>query len=206
MRLKAYKKWSNKLQITKVLVNERRNMFERQFRKISAVTAITNPMDVEGLLSFIERSADLRNTKKKKEKKVDFMKQEKARLEKELKIIEGTQIDYDAVQLSELQTELMKKEQKLQLQKHKTERAFITIANLQSCIAILAQKLEVFDVKLDIIDIQEAADKIVAAVDKFENLANRSQRSIETQEQAEPAIKFQGSTFLGVGLKSSLKR
>lgn len=49
-------------------------MFERQFRKISAVTAITNPMDVEGLLSFIERSADLRNTKKKKEKKVEFMK------------------------------------------------------------------------------------------------------------------------------------
>ena len=77
MRLKSYKKWRNKLSITKVLVNERRNMFERQFRKISAVTAITNPMDVEGLLSFIERSADLRNTKKKKEKKVDTLKVEK---------------------------------------------------------------------------------------------------------------------------------
>jgi hypothetical protein len=81
-------------------------MFERQFRKISAVTAITNPMDVEGLLSFIERSNDLRKTKKKKEKKIEALKQEKIKLEIEQQLLESQQIDYDSWQLSDLQNNL----------------------------------------------------------------------------------------------------
>ena len=64
-------------------------MFEKQFRKIAAVTAITNPMDIEGLLSFIERSKDLEKTSKHKEKKFELMKLEKIKLEKEITLLEG---------------------------------------------------------------------------------------------------------------------
>lgn len=57
-----YKKWIHKLQVTKALVNERKNWYEKSFRKITAVTGISNPNDIEGLLGFIERTNDLRKT------------------------------------------------------------------------------------------------------------------------------------------------
>ncbi len=66
-------------------MNEKKNYYERAFRKITAVTGISNPNDIEGLLGFIERTNDLRKTKQTKEKKVDMMKKEKLRLEDELK-------------------------------------------------------------------------------------------------------------------------
>jgi hypothetical protein len=44
-------------------VNERKNWYEKSFRKITAVTNISNPNDIEGLLGFIERTNDLRKTK-----------------------------------------------------------------------------------------------------------------------------------------------
>ena len=59
----VYRKWIAKLQVTKAFVNEKKNYYEKAFRKITAVTGISNPNDIEGLLSFIERTNDLRKTK-----------------------------------------------------------------------------------------------------------------------------------------------
>lgn len=83
----VYRKWIAKLQVTKAFVNEKKNYYERAFRKITAVTGISNPNDIEGLLSFIERTNDLRKTKQTKERKMEQMKHEKVRLEEELRNI-----------------------------------------------------------------------------------------------------------------------
>jgi hypothetical protein len=58
----VYKKWIHKLSVTKALVNQRKQYFEKIFRKITAVTAVTNPNDIEGLLGFIEKANDLKKT------------------------------------------------------------------------------------------------------------------------------------------------
>lgn len=58
-RLQIYKKWVGKLQVTKIIINERKKQFETNFKKISQVTGITNPDDVEGLIGFIEKAKDL---------------------------------------------------------------------------------------------------------------------------------------------------
>ena len=71
MRQIAYKKWINKLSVTKVFVNERKNNYEKTFRRITAVTGISNPNDIEGLLGFIERNTDLKKTKVVREKRVE---------------------------------------------------------------------------------------------------------------------------------------
>ena len=81
----VYKKWMAKLQVTKAFVHQKKNYLERAFRKITAVTGISNPNDIEGLLGFIERTNDLRKTKFLKEKRVEFLKEEKTKLEEELK-------------------------------------------------------------------------------------------------------------------------
>jgi len=97
----VYKKWIAKLKVTKALVNERKNWFEKNFRKITAVTGIGNPNDIEGLLSFIERTNDLRKTKVVRERKLDHLKLERTRLEDELKNYEEGKVsaDPDSIQI-----------------------------------------------------------------------------------------------------------
>jgi len=81
----VYRKWLSKLAVTKALINQRRGMYEKAFRKITAVTGISNPNDIDGLLGFIERNNDLKKTKYQKEKKLEKLKTEKITLEEELK-------------------------------------------------------------------------------------------------------------------------
>ena len=80
-----YRKWIAKLQVTKAFVNEKRNFYEKAFRKITAVTGISNPNDIEGLLGFIERTNDLRKTKQICEKKVEKLKVEKIQFEDDIR-------------------------------------------------------------------------------------------------------------------------
>lgn len=59
----VYRKWIAKLLVTKAFVIQKRQYYEKKFRMITAVTGISNPNDIEGLLGFIERTNDLRKTK-----------------------------------------------------------------------------------------------------------------------------------------------
>ena len=81
----VYRKWIAKLQVTKAFVNEKKNYYEKAFRRITAVTGISNPNDIEGLLGFIERTNDLRKNKQIREKRVEKMKLERMQLEEDLK-------------------------------------------------------------------------------------------------------------------------
>lgn len=109
----SYKKWINKLAVTKIFVNERRNYYERSFRKITAVTGITNPNDIEGLLGFIERNNDLKKTKVVREKKVEQLKLEKADLEDEYKEYLDGQPQYEQTHVDEISSKISQKEKRL---------------------------------------------------------------------------------------------
>lgn len=91
----VYRKWIAKLQVTKAFVCEKKNYYEKAFRKITAVTGISNPNDIEGLLAFIERTNDLRKTRHMREKRVEKLKKDKILYDIELKNTLNGQPQYD---------------------------------------------------------------------------------------------------------------
>ena len=58
-RLGTYKKWIGKLTVTKTIINERKRQFENNFKRITVITGIKNPDDIEGLIGFIEKAKEL---------------------------------------------------------------------------------------------------------------------------------------------------
>ncbi|CDW91345.1 histidine acid phosphatase family protein [Stylonychia lemnae] len=172
----VYRKWIAKLQVTKAFVNEKKNYYERAFRKITAVTGISNPNDIEGLLGFIERTNDLRKTKQTRERKVDQMKLEKLRLEDELRNIQNGQPQYDHTDIEQLQNKQQEKDKGLRDLKDLTQRTLFQIADMKSGIVNVAKKLGLKGVE---IDKQNMSDYI----EKIHERYNAIMRSVQIKQQ-----------------------
>ena len=127
----VYRKWIAKLQVTKAFVCEKKNYYEKAFRKITAVTGISNPNDIEGLLGFIERTNDLRKTKQMREKRVDRLKKDKVMYENELKNLQNGQPNYDLTDIEAVQNKIEDREKNLRDLKTNGQKFLFQIADIK---------------------------------------------------------------------------
>ena len=96
-RQHIYKKWKQKLNVTKAFISEKRLLYDTSFRKMIEIAGLRkvdikdkkekeNPLqDLEGLIAFIERANDLDKSKKQKEAKIEKLKRDREEMLFELR-------------------------------------------------------------------------------------------------------------------------